>query len=145
MSDEINHPQHYTSHPSGVECIEIAEHFSFCVGNAVKYLWRAGLKGPDALVDLHKARWYIDREITRRERKASEERADQHGYDTQRIVELLLAHESLTLRELRSSLDWRAARLADALTALLSAGTVVQMVDQGHAARYALAPGAVTS
>lgn len=65
--DLVNHPPHYTSHPSGVECIQVTEHMSFCVGNAVKYLWRADLKG-DALEDLRKARWYIDREIERRER-----------------------------------------------------------------------------
>ena len=65
MTDEINHPKHYTSHPSGIECIEVVEHLGFCVGNAIKYLWRAGLKG-DALEDLKKARWYIDREIARR-------------------------------------------------------------------------------
>jgi hypothetical protein len=64
--DPVERPPHYTSHPSGVECITIAEHFGFCVGNAVKYLWRAGLKG-DELEDLRKARWYIDREIARRE------------------------------------------------------------------------------
>lgn len=60
--DRVNHPPHYTSHPSGVECIEIAVHMNFCLGNALKYLWRAGLKG-DAVEDLRKARWYIDREI----------------------------------------------------------------------------------
>lgn len=58
-------PKHYTSHPSGVECIQITEHFGFNVGNAVKYLWRCGLKG-DEVEDLEKARWYIDREIARR-------------------------------------------------------------------------------
>jgi hypothetical protein len=63
--DNIN-PQHYRSHPSGVECIAITEHFGFCIGNAIKYLWRAGLKG-DAVEDLRKAAWYIDREIKRRE------------------------------------------------------------------------------
>ena len=62
--DTVNHPAHYTGHPSGVECIAITEHMGFCVGNAVKYLWRAGHKGP-ALDDLRKARWYIDREIAR--------------------------------------------------------------------------------
>lgn len=67
MNDNINHPQHYTSHPSGVECIDIIEHFPFCIGNAIKYLWRAGLKG-DAIEDLKKARWMVDREIQRRER-----------------------------------------------------------------------------
>lgn len=65
MSDIINHPTHYTEHPSGVECIQIVEHMGFCLGNAIKYIWRADLKG-DAIEDLKKARWYIDREIERR-------------------------------------------------------------------------------
>jgi len=64
--DAINHPTHYTSHPSGVECITIAERMSFCMGCALKYLWRADLKS-DAVEDLKKARWYIDREIALRE------------------------------------------------------------------------------
>jgi hypothetical protein len=63
--DAVNHPKHYTSHPSGVECITVTEHMGFNVGNAVKYLWRAGLKSPSALEDLAKARWYVDREIAR--------------------------------------------------------------------------------
>ena len=67
--DAVNHPSHYTGHPSGVECIEITEHFNFCVGNAMKYLWRAGLKN-DQLEDLKKARWYVDREIARLQKKA---------------------------------------------------------------------------
>jgi hypothetical protein len=53
-SHSVNHPTHYTSHPSGVECIQVAEHFNFCLGNALKYIWRAGLKG-DAVEDLEKA------------------------------------------------------------------------------------------
>lgn len=64
MTDPVNHPSHYTAHPSGVEAIQITEHMNFCVGNAMKYLWRAGLKD-DAVQDLEKARWYIDREIQR--------------------------------------------------------------------------------
>ena len=64
MYDPVNHPKHYTSHPSGVECIQVTEHMNFCVGNAIKYLWRAGEKG-NHLEDLKKARWYIDREINR--------------------------------------------------------------------------------
>ena len=63
--DPVNKPAHYTAHPSGVECITITEHLSFCVGNAIKYLWRADLKG-NALEDLKKARYYVDREIKRR-------------------------------------------------------------------------------
>ena len=65
MSDNVNHPKHYTEHPSGVECIQVTEHMNFCIGNAVKYLWRAGLKHDDSLEDLRKARWYIEREIKR--------------------------------------------------------------------------------
>lgn len=63
--DVVNAPPHYRAHPSGVECIQVTEHMSFCLGNAVKYVWRADLKG-DAVEDLRKARWYIDREIARR-------------------------------------------------------------------------------
>ncbi len=65
--DSVNHPPHYNGHPSGVECIQITEHMSFCRGNAMKYLWRAGEKG-DEIEDLKKARWYIDREIQRLEK-----------------------------------------------------------------------------
>lgn len=65
-ADMINHPPHYNQHPTGVECIDIAEHFNFNVGNAIKYLWRAGLKD-DEREDLRKAIWYIRREIERRE------------------------------------------------------------------------------
>lgn len=68
MTDMVNHPPHYTAHPSGVECVQITEHMGFCVGNAIKYLWRAGEKG-DAIEDLEKARWYVDREISRLERE----------------------------------------------------------------------------
>lgn len=63
--DVVNHPQHYTSHPSGVECITVTEHFNFNVGNAIKYLWRSDHK--NGLEDLRKAAWYINREIKRRE------------------------------------------------------------------------------
>ena len=64
-SDPIN-PDHYRSHPSGVECITVTESMNFCIGNAMKYLWRAGLKD-DAIEDLHKAAWYVSREISRLE------------------------------------------------------------------------------
>lgn len=64
-ADPVNHPKHYTSHPSGVECISITEHFNFNIGNAIKYAWRAGLKSADPREDLEKSRWYINREIER--------------------------------------------------------------------------------
>ena len=67
MSDDnVNHPKHYTSHPSGIECIQIVESMSFNVGNAIKYLWRNGLKSTaETGMDLKKARWYINRELQR--------------------------------------------------------------------------------
>ena len=63
--DLVNHPKHYTEHPSGIECIQITEHMGFNLGNALKYIWRCDLK-KDAIEDLCKARWYIDREIAKR-------------------------------------------------------------------------------
>lgn len=66
MTDNVNRPSHYTSHPSGIECIQITEHMNFCIGNAFKYMWRAGLKDSNAEIeDLEKAIWYIQREIER--------------------------------------------------------------------------------
>jgi hypothetical protein len=63
--DPVNHPSHYTNHPSGVECIQITEHMNFNLGNALKYIWRADLKGK-SIEDLRKARFYIEREIALR-------------------------------------------------------------------------------
>jgi hypothetical protein len=64
-NDPVNNPKHYTNHPSGVECIQITEHMGFNLGNAVKYIWRCDQK-LDAIEDLKKARFYIDREIAKR-------------------------------------------------------------------------------
>lgn len=66
VHDPVNHPQHYTSHPSGVECITITRHMNFNLGNALKYIWRAGQKG-NAVEDLKKAQWYLADEIKRLE------------------------------------------------------------------------------
>lgn len=66
MTETVNHPPHYTAHPSGIECIEVTEHFNFCLGNAIKYIWRAGLKDSRTQVeDLQKAAWYLNRELER--------------------------------------------------------------------------------
>ncbi len=64
VPDVVNHPPHYTSHPSGIEAIQITEHMSFLMGNAMKYLWRADLK--NGIEDLQKAVFYINREIANR-------------------------------------------------------------------------------
>jgi hypothetical protein len=69
----VDHPPHYTSHPSGIEAIQITEHMNFCVGNAMKYLWRAGLKSESPIEDLQKAQWYINREL---ERLSGDKKAD---------------------------------------------------------------------
>ena len=69
-ADPIHHPPHYAAHPSGIECIQIVEHMVFNVGNAIKHLWRADLKG-SGIEDLRKAAWYIARELQRRERPAT--------------------------------------------------------------------------
>lgn len=63
--DPVNRPSHYVGRVPGVECIEVAERFDFCLGNAIKYIWRAGLKGgPEKEVeDLRKAVWYLRRRI----------------------------------------------------------------------------------
>ena len=75
-TEQIDHPTHYNSHPSGVESIDVVEHFSFNVGNAIKYLWRAGLKvqpedlTDEALIrDLEKALWYMKREVERNKKE----------------------------------------------------------------------------
>lgn len=70
LKDVVNHPKWYTSHPSNIECIEITKHYDFCIGNAIKYLWRAGLKSEQGyssdekqIEDLKKAVWYINKKI----------------------------------------------------------------------------------
>ena len=74
--DNVNHPKHYNAHKSGVECIDVAECLNFNLGNAFKYVFRAGNKN-DAIEDLEKAKWYLkrekDRNLTRMERMQSSE------------------------------------------------------------------------
>jgi hypothetical protein len=69
VNDPVNHPAHYTSDPSGVECIQITRHRNFNIGNAIKYLWRQGLKEEGnvnkQIEDLEKAKFYIQDEINR--------------------------------------------------------------------------------
>lgn len=72
LHDPVNHPKHYTKHPSGVECIQITEHMDFCLGNAIKYIWRAGEKNA-TVEDLKKAKWYLERKIKQLEGKKDEQ------------------------------------------------------------------------
>lgn len=78
VNDNVNHPTHYCSHPSGVECIDITRHYCFSIGNAIKYLWRAGIKTENGMApinkeieDLKKAIWYITDRIKYLENKQS--------------------------------------------------------------------------
>jgi hypothetical protein len=71
----INHPKHYTSLGakcdkcgSEIECIQISERLSFSLGSALKYIWRCGLKN-DAIEELRKSVWYLNREIERRQKE----------------------------------------------------------------------------
>jgi hypothetical protein len=70
MNDPVNKPSHYTSHPSGIECLEITRHMGFNLGNVFKYVWRCDLK-KDAIEDLKKAAFYLQDEINLREKAAS--------------------------------------------------------------------------
>jgi hypothetical protein len=80
--DAVN-PSHYRSHPSGVECIDITEHYGFNIGNTIKYLWRAGLKG-DAIEDLRKALWYLEREIAKREAEECDDYVTRKAAETEK-------------------------------------------------------------
>jgi hypothetical protein len=65
-NEKVNHPRHYNQHPSGVECIELIEHLMCNQANAIKYVWRCGLKTTETPVrDLQSARWYTERELAR--------------------------------------------------------------------------------
>lgn len=67
MTDNVNHPSHYTQ--GGIECIDAIKAATVgltgieavCTGNAIKYLWRWKYK--NGMEDLKKTQWYIDRLI----------------------------------------------------------------------------------
>lgn len=80
-NDNINHPKHYTDTPFGLEVIDITEHYNFCIGNALKYIMRAGLKCEKGMTqeekmmeDLGKAVWYLNREM-QKQKKLSDKHA----------------------------------------------------------------------
>lgn len=93
VHDEVNHPSHYTSHPSGVECIEIVRHMPFNVGNAIKYIFRRDNKD-DRKTNLQKAIWYINDEIRRR--IFWEVPGEEKWYDTSvsKLVQQVIMHEN---------------------------------------------------
>lgn len=87
-NDNVNHPKHYTEHPSGHECIEITEHMGFNLGNALKYIWRCDLKH-DSIEDLKKAVWYLNREIRRRQIEAYKNRNRAHFKTEKELIDFV--------------------------------------------------------
>src|ERR1035438_5917514 len=65
INNPVDRPAHYTSHPSGIEAIEICGYMGFNTGNAFKYVFRMENKW-DPVEDLKKSNWYIDRELFQR-------------------------------------------------------------------------------
>lgn len=82
MSETVNNPKWYTNHPSGIECIDVTEHFNFNIGNAIKYLWRVDLKN-SPIENLEKAKWYVEREIQRRKAYEDKHQTNRSGEDSE--------------------------------------------------------------
>ncbi len=129
--DQIN-PQHYRKHPSGVECIHITRHLDFDLGNAVKYVWRSGLKEVDKTVeDLEKALWYTRDEHTLRKAYPQELHLDVYlaesvREDMAKVLEHETGEKCETLRLL-----FDAALTAKEVTSLFLAECVIQtMIDK---------------
>ena len=89
--DSVKSPSHYNSHPSGVECIDITQHLNFCLGNAIKYIWRCDDKSKP-VEDLKKAIKYLKLEVLK-------------------ILRKLLSTSSLRSRGEKPSQDRSSARL----------------------------------
>lgn len=94
--DKVNHPKHYTSHPSGVECIDITKHYCFEVGNAIKYLWRCGLKQEEGMSildkeieDLEKAKWYINSRINTLKESKNKNFKSTHQQNLEKLIKIL--------------------------------------------------------
>lgn len=120
--DPVHKPRHYNVHPAGFECIELARHLNFCLGNALKYIFRAGQKdGEHETQELGKAAWYLRDEL-------------RHGVvsppaagNAHALFDRLLSHYSDHLREalngLRQAafathLTWRRSLLEQAIAHL---------------------------
>lgn len=105
--DPVNHPRHYCGHPSGIECIAIAEKMNFCLGNSFKYLFRCGDKG-SAIEDLRKALWYADRELERRWTfKWRWNRSEFHPrFDCNETVQQVLNHEFRYNGHMAAAMGW---------------------------------------
>lgn len=108
MTDNINHPAHYTDRGIGYECIDITQYQTFLVGNVIKYLWRHPLKG-NPLEDLRKARWYAHKASMRHETVSLTDQCNDiilsfvtvtHGYESAAWTGLLQRNWSVVLSAL---------------------------------------------
>lgn len=96
MKENVNHPIHYNSHPSGIECIDIVRHHNFNIGNAIKYLWRHGLKEENnAIDDLKKAIFYINDEILRINKESDSKNNNKPKYDIGSVEHNILKEQDL--------------------------------------------------
>jgi hypothetical protein len=72
--EKVDHPPHYGGADNPYEAIKVIEAWGlgFCLGNALKYICRAGkrVETTDLLTDLKKAAWYLNREIGGLEKKS---------------------------------------------------------------------------
>ena len=118
LNDNINHPQHYTGVTAEIECIDIARHLNFQLGNALKYVWRAGKKGGSAmeLEDLKKALWYLEDSI-------------QNGYNDFECDHIAEAITLLVTRD-EDTLKANVLRNIAAQRVLAAANGVRQMIEE---------------
>ncbi len=130
-ANPIDHPPQYTKHPSGVECIQITEHMGFNLGNAVKYIWRADLKG-NAVEDLMKARWYINRELDKLREKEIPIKVDwaEPQYDAQDVSEAALRQREDHQKE--RGFDVVTDRSGEKLSAILDADNEFEPCSDCH-------------
>lgn len=82
MTDFVNSPKHYTSHPAGIEAIDVLRHSTdYDLGQAMKYLWRVMWGGKwDRVEDVEKAVWYLNDWLSRH-RKSSGRTIDDDPYE----------------------------------------------------------------
>lgn len=103
MTDNIDHPAHYTDRNIGYECIVLTQYQSFCTGNVIKYLWRHKSKG-QPIENLRKARWYAQRASTRHELTYTTSTC---GIILHKLVQSTDGLERATWHGIRAS-DWHA-------------------------------------
>lgn len=112
MNDMVNSPSHYRSHPSGVECLEITEHMTFCIGNSLKYVYRRNDKW-NTLEDLRKALFYLDRHIGK---KVAPIWAHQHNWGRTKLHEVIDHEPNGNVWEFYNAIWWsKLDRARDAL------------------------------